>query len=337
LIRPPVAASILALVTGLLLVVAVVAGRTPADPAASLRALSATVAGQAGPLDERVGSIVLGIRLPRVLLGAFSGAGLAVSGLALQAITRNPLAEPYLIGVSSGASAGAVLAIGTGLAGALPAALILSAFAGGGSAALLVMAIAGRAGAAQPTRLVLAGAAVATLGTALTAGALYVSGERGSAIVGWLLGSLNGAGWHAVLIVAPAVLAVVAVVTVLGPAFDVLGLGDERARALGVRTDLLGLVGLGCAALATSVIVAVAGPIGFVGLVVPHLVRTATSIHHRALAVNCAIAGAAFLVVADLLARQALPGESLPVSVITAGVGAIVLAWVARSRGLAAR
>lgn len=275
-----------------------------------------------GPRD----SIIWKVRLPRVLLAAAVGAGLAVCGMALQAMVRNILADPYLLGVNSGASTGAAAAILFGVTlGIGEHALSASAFVGALAASLLVYGVARSAGRVTSTRLLLAGVAVGYALQAVTSFLIFASdsAEGARSVMFWLLGSLSLAEWGQPLTLTVAVvLLTVAVLTVLGRQLDVLAVGDETALALGVsperfRTGLLILVSL-----CVAVVVAAAGSIGFVGLVVPHLARRAVGAAHVRAVPVAALMGAILLIWADILARTLFQPQEIPIGIITSMVGA---------------
>lgn len=317
--------------------VGVGAGAVPIDPfdvarIAGHRALGWPAHGDWSPQDE---AIVWAVRLPRVVLGLAVGAGLAVCGAALQAMVRNLLADPYLLGINSGASSGAAAAILFGFgAGLGEYALSGSAFAGALAASLLVYAVARSAGQVTSVRLVLAGVAVGYALYAATSFLIFASGsaEGARSVLFWLLGSLALAQWGSPLaVVVLAVTLTVALLTVWGRELDALAIGDETARTLGVspaafRTRLLVLV-----ALCTGVVVAASGSIGFVGLVVPHVARRVVGAGHRWAVPVAALMGAVFLVWADLVARVALQPQELPLGIVTALVGAPFLLYLVRT------
>ncbi|WP_170219528.1 FecCD family ABC transporter permease [Nocardioides litoris] len=279
-------------------------------------------------------AIVWDVRLPRVLLGALVGAGLAVCGVALQAMVRNVLADPYLLGVGSGASSGAAAAILFGIgAGLVEHALQLMAFLGALAAALLVLVVARTAGRVTSVRLLLAGVAVGYALTALTSFLVFASGsaEGARSVMFWLLGSLGLAQWDAPLaVVALVVVATVALLTLSARRLDALAAGDETAHTLGVRPDRFRLRLLVVVALAVGVVVAAAGSIGFVGLVVPHLARRAVGGAHGRVVVVAALMGAILLVWADVVARTLLAPQEIPIGIITALVGAPFLLVLVR-------
>lgn len=275
-------------------------------------------------------TIVWVVRAPRVLLAVVVGSGLAVVGAALQATVRNPIADPYLLGVSSGASVGAVAVIAFGAGASLGIwALSGAAFLGAVAAALVVIVLAARR-AVTPLRLVLTGTAVAYAASALASFLIYraTNDDAVRAVLFWLLGSLAGASWAKLV---PATVVVVAGVFVLwlhGRHLDALLTGDDTAAALGIDVPRLRRRLVVLTSLMTAAVVAVSGAIGFVGLVLPHLARFLVGNDHRRLLPVTALSGALFLVLVDLLARTAASPEEIPVGILTAGVGAPFFLWV---------
>ncbi len=264
--------------------------------------------------------IVWDLRLPRALGAALVGAVLAASGTVMQGVFRNPLASPYLLGIASGASAGAALAIVLGLAGLW---LPLGAFAGG---ALVVAAVyglaAGRAGGERGVTLILAGVALGALFSAATSFLIFLSGERMPEIVFWIMGSLGRVGWGALAWLAPLALLGLALLLPFMRELNALALGEAGARSLGIepRRFVRGLL-LVTTAL-TAAAVSVTGTIGFVGLITPHALRLLVGPDHRVLLPAAALGGALFLVLADALARTVWAPLELPVGVLTAFTGA---------------
>ncbi len=270
-------------------------------------------------------TILLDVRMPRVVTGAFVGGGLALSGAALQALFRNPLADPGVIGVASGASLGAVAAMYLGLAAAGVWAVPVFAIAGASATAFSVYAIASRGGRLPMGTLLLAGVALGSLASALTSLLLSLSleeYEQGRQTFRWLMGGLEAKTWGEALLVAPLTLAGAAVVTASARELDALLLGEMQAASLGVdvpavRRRLI---------FATSVViggaVAVSGVIAFVGLVVPHLLRLVVGPSHAVLLPACLVFGAAFVVGCDLLCRTLVAPEELRLGIMTASLGA---------------
>ncbi|WP_019182130.1 FecCD family ABC transporter permease [Microbacterium yannicii] len=279
-------------------------------------------------------AIVWNVRVPRVLLGIAVGAGLALCGAALQAMVRNVLADPYVLGISGGASTGAAGAILFGLgAGAGQFALPASAFVGALGASLLVYAIARGSGGVTPMRLLLSGVAVGYALSAATSFLIFASdsAEGSRSVMFWLLGSLALARWDAVLALVLVIVAVtLAVLMISGRALDALAAGDETALTLGVSPERSRVSLLVVVSLCTGAVVAAAGAIGFVGLVIPHLARRLVgSAHARVLPVT-ALLGSIFLVWADALARTVMQPRELPIGILTAIVGAPFLLILVR-------
>ncbi|MGY3128309.1 iron complex transport system permease protein [Agrococcus sp. UYP33] len=305
-----------------------VAGVAPAD---ALAAIAARLGVGASPLGAVGDAIVVDLRLPRILAAAAVGAGLAIVGAVMQALVRNPLADPYLLGVSSGASVGAVLVLVTGLGtglGALGGAVLpAAAFAGALLALVVTLGLAGAAGGATPTRTVLAGVVVASAASAVVSLVIFwrADGDAFREILAWLLGSLAASSWSsATIALVGAALALPLLAS--GRLLDALALGDSTAGALGVDVRRTRWVLLVACALVTGALVSVSGAIGFVGLVVPHAVRLLVGASHALLLPASGLAGAIVLLVADTVARAAFDPRELPVGIVTALIGAPVFA-----------
>jgi iron complex transport system permease protein len=289
---------------------------------------------RAMPLPELLDGIVWDLRLPRVLTAACVGAGLALSGAVMQAITRNALADPYLLGLSSGASLGAVAVLLLGAAILLP----VAAFAGAMVALVLTLSLATALGKLTPTRTVLAGLAVSSLASSVTSFVIFWSAQGDSyrEILGWLMGSLGGTTWQSVTISAAALLVVGIPMVTTGRILDGFAFGDASASSLGINVSAIRWLMLAGAALLTGAMVAVSGSIGFVGLILPHVIRLLVGTRHRALLPLSALAGALFLVWADTIARTVFDPMEVPVGIITALIGAPVFALLLwRKRGTA--
>ncbi|WP_291758840.1 putative F420-0 ABC transporter permease subunit [Cellulomonas sp. 73-145] len=285
-------------------------------------------AGGAAPVPTLHDAIVWQLRLPRVLTAAAVGAGLALSGAVMQSLTRNPLADPYLLGLSSGASLGAVAVLVVGVALVLP----LAAFAGALLALVGTLTLARAGGTLTPGRAVLAGLAVSQLAAAGTSFVIFwtATGDSYREILAWLMGSLAGATWRSVAISAGALLVVGTVLVVSGARLDAFTFGDTSAAALGLHVDRTRWTLMTLVALLTGAMVAVSGAIGFVGLVLPHIVSALTGPAHRRLLPVAALAGGTFLVWADTLARTAFDPRELPVGIVTALIGVPVFAVLLR-------
>lgn len=299
-----------------------------------LRAVGSHLGLPVDPLPALLDSIVWDLRLPRVLLAALVGAGLAVCGAVLQALTRNPLADPFLLGVSSGASTGAVAVLVLGIQiGAGPVGLATGAFVGSMAAFGAVLLLAGRR-AGEPTRIVLAGVAVSQLFSAVTS--LIVISDAHTqdtrSVTFWLLGSLTAASWPAVALSAVVVGVGLLVCWANATALDAFAFGTDTARSLGFSPGRTRLLLFSVTALVAAALVAASGAIGFVGLTVPHAVRFVFGSRHRTLLPTCAVVGAIFLIWADTVARTVFSPQELPVGVLTALLGVPVFALVMRRR-----
>jgi iron complex transport system permease protein len=273
------------------------------------------------PLSALRDGIVWDLRMPRVLTAGAVGAGLAIAGTVMQALTRNSLADPYLLGLSSGASFGAVSVLLLGIAVLLP----IAAFVGALAALLLTLLIAtARRGSLAPTRTVLAGVAVSSLGAALTSFVIFwtAKGDSYREILNWLLGSLAGADWTAVTIAFVALASVGIPIVLSSRSLDAFSFGDTAAAALGIHVTRTRWLLLICTALLTGAMVSVSGSIGFVGLVLPHAVRLLVGSRHRAVLPLAALVGAVFLIWCDTFARTAFDPRELPVGIVTAVIGA---------------
>ncbi|MFF0622743.1 FecCD family ABC transporter permease [Streptomyces sp. NPDC004296] len=276
--------------------------------------------------------IVWQLRVPRALLAAFVGAGLGLVGTATQALVRNPLADPYLLGISNGASLGAVAAIvlGAGAGGALGLGLSAAAFAGALAAFALVWAMARRGGGFSPLRLVLAGVGIGQFLSGFTSYLVLQAGDEQQTrgVLFWLMGSLSGATWGALWLPVLAVAAGLLVLQARARGMNALLMGDETAAGLGVDVTRLRRELFVVTSLLTGVLVAVSGAIAFVGLMVPHLCRLVLGGDHRRLLPLAALTGALLLVVVDVVCRTAMDGQELPVGVVTAMIGAPALLFV---------
>ena len=276
-------------------------------------------------------AIVQGLRLPRVALGVVVGAGLAASGTALQATLRNPLAEPYLLGVSGGAAVGAVLTVVAGLTS--PVLLPIAAFAGAASAVLLVLLVARAAGGrADPRILLMAGVVIGAFCTAAIMVALATAPEgavRGA--LWWMMGSLGDAQWRSVRWIALYVLVGIVLLVWWGRDLDVLSLGEDAAASLGLDVERVTRRIYLTASLLAAATVAGAGLIGFVGLIVPAIARALGTRTSRATVVASALAGGTLVVVADLIARTVLRPTELPLGAVTALVGVPFFLWRLRA------
>lgn len=291
----------------------------------TLKTLMGAITGSLSSETDRMAEIVLQIRLPRTLAAFIVGAGLSIIGVAMQALVRNPLAEPYVLGVSGGASAGASLFY-MGLIPTFIAARIdmpLAAFLGALTAITLVYVVARSSGRLSVSRLLLAGVALAAFMAAISAFVTLASPDANKtrAVLFWLMGSFNGVTW--------AELPIAVFVTVVGGLIlfglarplDALLSGEESALSLGVRVEGLKKLLIILSALVTGVLVSISGAIGFVGLIIPHSVRSVLGISHRWVIPGAFLAGGLFMVLADTLSQLVLPGQQLPVGIVTALCG----------------
>jgi iron complex transport system permease protein len=328
---------------GLALVAALLAGvwvgALPLPPGAVVVTLLDRLPGLhlSGGLSGTQEAVLLQLRLPRVILAALVGAGLAISGAAYQGVFRNPLADPYLLGAAAGAGLGATLVIAyspsqtLGPFGVVPLAAFVGALVGVGCALLLGTA----AGGSHSATLLLAGVAVAAFLAAAQTLVQQQNTDDLREVYGWLLGQLGRTRWSDIVLVLPYLVPACVVLLFCGRPLDVLAVGDDEASALGVHPGRLRLLVIVAASMATASAVAVSGLIGFVGLVVPHIARRFVGgSHARVLPVSLLIGGA-FLVLADLVARVVLAPAELPIGVVTAFVGApffAALLWIGARR-----
>jgi iron complex transport system permease protein len=286
--------------------------------------------------------IVWQIRMPRVILGALIGASLAVAGAVLQGLFRNPLADPGLVGVSSGAALGAVSTIVLGPGMLAPLFAVLGVFAlpgasflGGLISTILLYAIATRRGRTSVATMLLAGIAIAAFAAAGTGLLVYVASEQQlREITFWTLGALSGASWTKLTVSGPVMALVLIAAPALGRGLNAIVMGEAVAFHLGVPVQRLKRLAIFLVAAATGAAVAVSGVIGFVGIVVPHLLRLAMGADHRPLLPACALLGAILLLLADMLARTLVAPAELPIGIITAAIGAPFFLWMLlRNRG----
>jgi iron complex transport system permease protein len=281
---------------------------------------------------EAFATILLDIRLPGMALTILTGMALGASGAAYQGLFRNPLADPYILGVAAGAGLGAVMAISFGWSSTgLGLSIIpMVAFVGGLAAVGMVYALA-RVGRTTPTTtLILAGVAVNSFVVALTSLVMLLSSEELRRALVWLLGGFSMGGWPPVTSSLPYLIIGITLLSLLGRPLNVLQFGDEQAQQLGLNVDRFKFITVVAASLVAATAVAFAGIIGFVGLVVPHIVRLLWGPDHRRLIPLAAIGGGAFLLCADVIARTVIAPRTLPVGIVTAMVGAPFFLWLLR-------
>lgn len=298
-----------------------------------LREIGAALSG--GEASDLATTVVLELRLPRILLAALAGASLAVAGVGFQALTRNPLADPAILGVAGGAALGAVLGQVGGLEGSWLAAIGLSAasFAGALVAAVAVYLVASSDGRLPIQTLLLAGVIAGLFfSAAITLIIAIADFARVGGILHWLMGSLGVVGYQPVVVMAVGGAVGIGAVYAQARALNLLALGEESAMQLGVEAERVKRVIFVAASLLTAVVVAHTGPIGFVGLIVPHAVRLVVGSDNRLLIPLAAGTGASFLVLADTLARTVMQPSELPVGVVTAFCGAPFFVYLLRTR-----
>lgn len=288
--------------------------------------------------EQKTESIIWNIRFPRVILAFIVGAGLALCGVLMQALTKNSLADPYVLGISSGASAGAVCAIVLGCFNFMGGySTIFGATLGAALSITLSMRIATIRGRITSTQLVLAGIATSALFSAVTNLIVYgyhTGSDKTKTALFWMVGSLTGATWSKVRYVAVVFVITVVVVLLFSKPLDVLLLGDDVAETLGVDTKRIKLVIIIASTVLTGVVVSVSGVIGFVGLVIPHMVRNVTGSKHGRLTPMALLAGGLFTVLADLISRVIIAPEELPIGVISAFFGAPFFLYLIRKNSV---
>jgi iron complex transport system permease protein len=279
-------------------------------------------------------AIVWNLRLPRVLLGALIGASLAVAGVTFQGLLRNPLADPFTIGVSSGAATGATIAMFLRLVYQFyfPHMIPLFAFAGALLAMFFVYNLAKIGGQVPVVTLLLAGVVVSSFLSAVISMIMVLSGRDMQGIFFWLSGGLQMRSWPEIGFVAPYLLIGFMILFVYARDLNILLLGEEAALHLGVKVEFTKKLLLSTASLVTAAAVSVSGMVGFVGLIIPHAVRIVTGPDHKVLLPASALVGAIFLVWADVLARTALAPQEIPVGIITAFVGAPFFIYLLRKK-----
>lgn len=280
--------------------------------------------------SEAEAIIIFQIRLPRTFMALLVGAGLAVAGVAMQALFKNPLADPYVLGASSGAGFGAALIISLGVLGAIY--IPVAAFAGAVIATFTVYALSMIGPRSSVTLLLLSGIAIGTFFSALISYLMFVAGQNLTALVFWLMGGLWASTWQYVEITFPVILVATIILYAYARDLNLMLSGEESAQHLGVSVESLKKILLVTVSFIVGVAVAFCGIIGFVGLIVPHVVRTFTGPDHRALIPASALFGGILLIWADIVARSAIPGEEMPVGIITALLGAPFFMYLVRSR-----
>lgn len=329
----------LALGAGALLVVGVVAvsyGPVGIPWDVTLRILLSHLPGLelAGTWPQSWETIVWEVRLPRVILAGLVGASLALSGATYQALFRNPLADPYLLGVAAGAGLGASLALVYSLDFSVAhlSPLSLMAFAGAVTAVGLSYFLARVGGIVPTTTLILAGVAVGSLAGAATSLVLITHNQQAAVILSWSMGSLNGSHWQKLWLIGPYLVPAAALILLYGRVLNVMQLDEEQARQLGINVERVKLTLIAAATLVTAAAVSVSGLIAFVGLIVPHTVRLLWGADYRRLLPLAIISGAVFLIAADLVARTVVAPREVPVGIVTAFCGVPFFLYLLRQR-----
>ncbi|WP_379065076.1 FecCD family ABC transporter permease [Mesorhizobium sp. UC74_2] len=325
--------------TGLALVIAlallsIAYGSTVIPLGDVIAALARSVGLDAGRVTAPVEKIIVDLRLPRAILAVCVGAGLAVVGALLQTVTRNDLADPFLFGLSSGAAAGAVSVI-TVFGDRLGVwTLPIAAFAGGILTAFVVLLLVNRIRGQGPERLILAGLAVSFLFTALTNYLVFAGDQRAAhSVLFWTMGGLGLARWGNIGLAIAGAAVILCFALRYHRWLDAFLAGETTAESLGVPVTRFRTLTFLAAALSTAILVSVAGVIGFVGLMIPHVARRFAGPLHLRLAIACAVFGAVLLLASDLLARTLLPPQELPIGIITSSIGALfVVATLLRKR-----
>lgn len=323
---------LLALFLGGLAVIATGMGYISIPPGEVITALWNGVRGVADSMDPLLQSVVLEVRLPRILTSVFVGFGLAVAGTVFQGLLLNPLADPFTLGVSSGAAFGAALALLLGITFFGPTTLCLMAFLGAATTLFAVLAMSGRDGELSPTNLILSGVIVSAILSAGISFIKYMADERVAAIVFWLMGSFVSRTWTDATLTSTVCLAGFCICLYYARDLNIMSLGSRSAKSLGVDTGRVRLILLLTASLVSAICVSVSGIIGFVGLIIPHLMRFVVGPDNRWLLPASGLGGAFLLLGADTVSRAVLPNE-VPIGVLTALIGGPIFCWIfSRSR-----
>jgi iron complex transport system permease protein len=323
---------LLSLLLILVILLSITMGSVKVPPLRSIRILFQSILGLKGGGSETERTIILSLRLPRAILAGLVGAGLSVSGATFQALLRNPLADPYILGVSSGAAVGAILAILFGL-GTFSFGLPLASFLGALLTVLIVFYFGRQDGKIHPNTLLLAGVIIGSFLSALIMFFISVSQkEELHTIIFWLMGDFSFSNARAILIIFPYILLGFFLLYVRSRHLNLILSGEENAVQLGVDVERLKLISYLSASLITAASVSVCGLIGFVGLIIPHAVRLIFGPDHRLLIPASALVGASFLIASDTVARTLLAPTELPVGVITAAFGGPFFIYLLRTR-----
>lgn len=330
----------LAVLLALVFIFGLTSGATDTSAGAVFWALVTGNEAEVGTVDRVV---IFDIRLPRTVLGALIGASLAVSGAVMQGLFRNPLADPGIVGVSAGAGLGAVtfIVLGTGILAPVAALFGIyhvpfAAFIGGLVTTILLYRVSTRHGRTSVATMLLAGIALGALAGAFTGLLVFWADDQQLRdLTFWGLGSVAGATWVKIAAVAPIIVPVVLLAPLLARGLNAMTLGEATAQHLGLNVQRFKRIAIVAVAAATGAAVAVSGGIGFVGIVVPHLLRLVIGPDHRYLLPACALLGAVMLLLADAIARQVVAPAELPIGIVTAAIGAPFFLWILlRRRGI---
>jgi iron complex transport system permease protein len=323
---------LLSILLGLVILFSVTIGSVKVQPLRSITILFQSLLGLKGTETETERTIILSLRFPRALLAGLVGAGLSVSGAIFQALLRNPLADPYILGVSSGGAVGAIVAILMGL-GTFSFGLPLASFVGALLTVIIVFYFGRQDGKIHPNTLLLAGVIIGSFLSALIMFFISVSQkEELHTIIFWLMGDFSFSNTQAILIILPYILFGILLLYFRARQLNLILSGEESALQLGVNVERLRLISYLSASLITAASVSVCGLIGFVGLIVPHSVRLIFGPDHRLLIPSSALVGASFLIASDTFARTLLAPVELPVGVITAAFGGPFFIYLLKTR-----
>jgi iron complex transport system permease protein len=318
---------VLAGLSGLLLCVAVIGLSVGSVPISFGDVLKSFI--HAHAVDDATRAIIREIRLPRLLLAMLVGAGLSIAGVVFQALLRNPLAEPYILGISSGGTVGAILAISVGL-GVGVFTTPLASFIGSALVMLLVYSLAHRHGQLDTNALLLGGVVVGAFFNAVVLLIIAVFNQELRNAFLWLMGNFSAANFESLTVVGPLVLLASVFLLLQAKKYNLIATGDEPALQLGVDVPTIKRLSYLCASLITGLVVSLSGVIGFVGLVIPHICRMLFGPDHRLLLPSSMLLGASFMIVADMIARTILSPTEIPVGAVTAAIGAPLFVYLLR-------
>ena len=335
---PPLNARRLSLSLGLLFAILALAAGISASVGSSGYTLLDVLGRPGGPAggEDLAATMILRVRLPRILLAALIGAALGAAGAVFQAVLRNPLADPYILGISGGAALGFIVATSLGLQALLPRlpARQAAAFLGAAGTVALIFLLSSVRGRIASYPMLLIGVVLNTIFLALI---LFIQAvveqTRLHGVMLWMVGTVPTEGYEVIGLLAAVLTAGIAALAAIGRDLNLLAAGEETARSLGVSVERTRLVAVLLASLVTSTVVSVAGPVGFVGLIVPHAARLLFGPDHRLLVPASALAGALFLLICDTAARSVMAPTELPVGVITALCGGPFFLWLFRAQG----